>query len=261
MKELFALRGEVSTKTKTLLNFLGFALIILFWQAGVTIFKVSPAVLPSPLAILKSFRELWYDDKMFLEIYASVKLNMLGYIEAIAICLPLAYIIALIPLLNHLSSKMLDSIRYLPLSALLGLFIAWFGIGTDMKIHFLAFSIFVYLLPTCVDRVLKVDKVYEQTAYTLGASKWQLLKSVFFPASIRFISDDIRILNAISWTYIIIAEMVNKTNGIGSAMFLTSRLSRIDKIFAWLIIIIIIGYLQDVIFKLIDKLLFPSKYK
>lgn len=260
MKELFALRGEVNTSTKTLLNFLGFALLILIWQISVTVLKVSPAILPTPLAILKSFKEIWYDDYMLMNAGISIKLNLLGYLEAIALCIPLAYLIALIPILNHLSSKILDSTRYLPLSALLGLFIAWFGIGTEMKVQFLAFGIFVYLLPTCVDRVLKVDKVYEQTAYTLGASKWQLIKSVFFPASIRFISDDARILNAISWTYIIIAEMVNKTGGIGSAIFMAGRMSRIDKIFAWLIIIVIIGFLQDRMFKLIDKLLFPSKY-
>lgn len=260
MKELFVLRGEIDNKYKTLLNILGFVIFILIWSICIKIFNISPAVLPSPLSIIESFKDLYYEDDMFNNIYISVKLNLLGYLEALVICIPLAYMIALIPILNHTTSKILDSTRYLPLSALLGLFIAWFGIGTEMKVQFLAFGIFVYLLPTCVERVLKVEKVYEQTAYTLGASKWQLVRSVFFPASIRQISDDARILVAISWTYIIIAEMVNKTGGIGSKIFMAGRLSQLDKLFAWLIIIILIGFLQDKLFKLIDKLLFPSKY-
>jgi len=73
--------------------------------------------------------------------------------------------------------------------------------------------------------------------------------------------DDIRVLTAISWTYIIIAELLNRQGGIGSLMYIKARQGQIEKVFAGLIVIIIIGFLQDQIFAFIDKRLFPHKYE
>ncbi|MBP6665218.1 MAG: ABC transporter permease subunit, partial [Chitinophagales bacterium] len=138
----------------------------------------------------------------------------------------------------------------------------WFGLGSSMKVAFLAFGIIVYLLPVVVQRVLEVEDVYVQTAYTLGATKWQRIKSVFIPAVLSRVSDDIRVLVAISWTYIIVTEVVNaNSGGIGALAFKMARQSQIDKVFAILLVIIIVGFLQDLLFKLIDRLLFDFKYQ
>ena len=63
-----------------------------------------------------------------------------------------------------------------------------------------------------------------------------------------------------SWTYIIIAEMLNNAGGIGSMIWMVSRQSRIDKVFALLFVIIFIGFVQDKIFKYFDKKIFKFKY-
>ena len=149
--------------------------------------------------------------------------------------------------------------RYIPLTATTGLFIAWYGIYTNMKVQFLAFGIIVYLLPVVIQRVDEVEDVYVDTVYTLGATKWQTVKSVFIPAVLSKISDDIRVLVAISWTYIIVAELVNKQGGIGDMIYTSARQSRIDKVFALLLLIIVIGFVQDKIFVFLDKILFPHK--
>jgi NitT/TauT family transport system permease protein len=73
--------------------------------------------------------------------------------------------------------------------------------------------------------------------------------------------DDIRVLTAISWTYITIAEMLNsKDGGIGALIWMAKRQSRIDKAFSILLIIVLIGLLQDKLFQMLDKALFPHKY-
>jgi NitT/TauT family transport system permease protein len=112
---------------------------------------------------------------------------------------------------------------------------AWFGIETNMKVQFLAFGIMVYLLPVVVQRIADVDEIYLQTAYTLGANKWQIFKSVYWPFVTSKIFDDIRVLTAISWTYIIVAELVNKTGGVGALIFTAAPRSRLDKVFAVLL--------------------------
>jgi len=190
----------------------------------------------------------------------SVLLNVLGYLEAIAVSIIIGFIIALIPFFRGLMSRYIDAIRFVPLAAVTGLFIAWFGIDLNMKVQFLAFGIFVFLLPVVVQRIYEVEDVYKQTAFTLGASSWQTIRYVYWPHVLSRLIDDIRVLTAISWTYIIVAETVNKESGIGALIFTARRHSRLDQVFALLLLIIIIGFIQDVLFARLDKKLNPHKY-
>jgi len=222
---------------------------------------VSRAIIPSPIDVVKSYKELHFNDLVVRETFFSLKLNILGYLEAIFLSFIFGFLIALIPFFRALLSRWVNAVRFVPLTAVTGLFIAWFGIASNMKIQFLAFGIFVYLLPVVVQRIDDVLKIHLQTAFTLGASKWQLIKTIYFPSVASKIIDDIRVLTAISWTYIIIAEMLNQTGGIGALIHLSGRQSRLDKVFALLIIIIIIGILQDKLFAWLDKKLFKYKYE
>jgi NitT/TauT family transport system permease protein len=221
---------------------------------------VGKSVLPDPWSVLYSFKELHFNDMLVRNTFYSIKLNFLGYAEAIAVSLLLGFIIGLFPIIKAVLNKYVDAIRFIPLTAVTGLFIAWFGIETNMKVQFLAFGIIVYLLPVVVQRISEVDIIYLQTSFTLGASKWQIFRSVYWPYVTSKIFDDIRVLTAISWTYIIVAELVNKTGGVGALIFTAARQSRLDKVFAVLFVIIIIGILQDRLFYWLDKKLFPYKH-
>ena len=221
---------------------------------------VSKSILPNPIDVLKSFKTLHFDKFLVKNALYSLKLNYLGYLEAILIAVPLGFTIGLFPFFRALLSKYVDSSRFIPLTALTGLFIAWFGIYDGMKVHFLAFGIFVYLLPIVVQRINEVDKVYVQAGRTLGANNWQLIKHIFVPAVLSKLFDDIKVIVAISWTYIIIAEMLNATGGLGSMIFKASRQSNIDQVFALLAVIVLIGIIQDRLFTWADKRLFPHKH-
>lgn len=190
----------------------------------------------------------------------SIMLNVLGYVWAIVLSILIGFMIALVPFFRGLLSRYIDAVRFIPLAAVTGLFIAWFGIELNMKLQFLAFGIFVFLLPVVVQRIDEVDKVYKQTAFTLGATDWQMVRYVYWPSVLSKLIDDMRVLTAISWTYIIVAETVNKDNGIGALIFTARRHSRLDEVFALLLLIIIIGFVQDMLFSWIDKKVNPHKY-
>jgi NitT/TauT family transport system permease protein len=260
MKRFFELRGVLPSKEILLIEAGGFVFFLLVWLLITTFELIPPALLPSPVKVLTSFKELHFEDALVRNALYSIKLNLLGYVEAIAISIPVGFAIGLLPLFRGLFQKYLDTFRFIPLTAVTGLFIAWFGIETDMKVQFLAFGILVYLLPVVIQRIDDVDSVYIDTVTTLGASKWQVIKSVFVPAVLMRVSDDIRVLVAISWTYIIVAELVNKSGGIGALAYTAARQSRIDKVFAILLVIILIGFIQDKLFIRLDKILFPHKY-
>lgn len=260
MSDLFELRGTLEKKPATVIAVIGFFFFILLWQA-MSWFKLIPeSLLPSPIAVLLSFKELHFERELVRNSIYSIKLNLLGYLEAIVIAIPLGFMMGLFPVLRVATDKYVKALRFIPLAAATGLFISWFHIGDNMKIQFLAASIIVYLIPVIIQRIDDVADVYVHTAYTLGASKFQTITSVFIPAIKSVIIDDIRILVAISWTYITIAEALNMTKGIGMLAVQCGRQSRVDMVFAILFIIAVFGFCQDILFKELDKSINRHKY-
>ena len=221
--------------------------------------KVYP-ILPTPKMVVESVPELFYQDELLSNTWQSIWINIRGYMWAILLSIPIGFLIGLMPIAKGLFSKQVDALRYLPLTALTGLFIIWFGIEDEMKVAFLAFGIIVYLLPVVVQRIFEVEDVYTTTVFTLGATNWQTIRTVYIPSVMSKLIDDIRVLTAISWTYIIIAELLNRQGGIGALIYIKSRQGEIPKVFAMLIVIVLIGFMQDRIFVWLDRRLFPHKY-
>ena len=229
--------------------------------ANATEFEKVYPILPTPLQVVNAFPVLYQEKDLLANTLRSIWLNVQGYFWAVLIAIPIGFLIGLIPLFRGLFSRQIDAMRYLPLTALTGLFIIWFGIDDEMKIAFLAFGILVYLLPVVVQRVDEVKDVYLKTVFTLGATDWQTIRTVYFPSVMSKLMDDIRVLTAISWTYIIIAELVNRSGGVGALIYVEGRQGRIENVFAILIIIILIGFIQDRLFIYLDRRLFPHKYE
>ncbi|MBK7789559.1 MAG: ABC transporter permease subunit [Saprospiraceae bacterium] len=261
---LFDLRGEVKGKSSYLLLGLGLGFLLFIWVILTMGAQplVPSGILPQPVKVVNAFGDLWYDNDLLRNVTTSYALNLGGYVKALLWSIPLGFLIGLFPLFRGSFQHIVNALRYLPLTAVTSLFIVWFGIYTEMKMNFLAFGIFLYLLPTIIQRIDEVEDVYLTTVYTLGASKWQTFTSVYFPAVMSKLSDDIRVLTAISWTYIIVIENIGSEGGIGFLLHGPSaRQGRVDKMFALLILIMLIGVAQDRVFKYLDRKLFPHKYQ
>lgn len=255
-------------KTSTIISLIGLVVLLAIWYFLTLTGEIIPnKILPNPVKVLLSYGELYSDYELLPNTWYSIKLNIYGYVTAIILALPIGFIIGMFPIARSLFSQYIDAFRFLPLTAITGIFIAWFGIGFDMKVYFLSFGILIYLLPVIVQRINELqnpsnnkDYVYLQTITTLGATNWQKFRHVYFPYVTEKISEDIRVLTAISWTYIIVTELLNKEGGIGGMIYTLGRQSRTPEVFALLFLIILIGFMQDKLFKLLDQLLFPSKY-
>ena len=258
---LLEIRGSVNKRTRFFLQVGGILFLLLVWQVICWTGWITPYLLPPPLKVLQAYPVLHFKFALVRNLGYSCYLNGMGYIEAVAVCLPLGFIIGMLPLFEGMFSKQVDAIRYLPLTALTGLFMVWFGIDDLMKIQFLAAGIMVYLLPVVVMRVREVPVLYQQTAFTLGASKWKMFTTVFLPYVRSKVILDIQVLVAISWTYVIIAEMQHDTGGIGAMSYSTARQGMLDKTFALLFVILVVGFIQDKLFLGLDWLLNPHKYE
>lgn len=260
LAELFELRGELSTKKTIAIQIIGAIVIILGWKLVADMELISPYILPKPLNVLYSFGDLFSKDNLVDNIKFSLMLNFAGCLEAILISVPLGFILGLFPVFKAFSERYLSASRFLPLPAVLGIFIAGFGIYVNMKVQFLAVSIIVYLVPVVAQRVSETPQVYIDTVKTLGASKWQTIRWVFIPDVFSRVWMDIGVLSAISWTYITIAEKVNDNEGgLGALAEISRRQSRIDKVYAVVILIAFIGWLIDKAHARSDKFLFKFK--
>lgn len=260
MRSLFELRGRLPDRTQSLLALAGTVALLIFWQAASGTL-IPASILPSPTRVLAAFPDLHFRDALVYNSLYSVKLNAMGLAEAVALALPIGLVIGLIPLFRALTERYITAARFLPLTALIGVFIAWFGIEMNMKVQFLAFAVFIYLLPVVIQTVDGMEEVLVQTARTLGASAWQTVRMIFIPGVVSRVFDDIRVLAALSWTYIVVAEMVNASGGgVGALTYVAARQSRIDKVFGILLVIVLIGFAQDRLMLLLDGILFPYKH-
>src|SRR4029079_10665776 len=124
------------------------------------------------------------------------------------------------------------------------------------KIAFLFLGVFVYLLPVVVTAIRAVPEALAQTALTLGACKSQVILPGLLPAALPDIFDSFRVMNAISWTYVILAEIVNARSGLGFMIQLAGSHLKTDEIFSGILVIGVIGILTDAAIRLANSILF-----
>lgn len=256
--------GSISKRENTIIGLIGAVVLFLLWWIITKTEAINPKILPNPLDVISSIPRLLTEEHLLRNIGYTVGLNLLGYVLALVVAVPLGFVIGIYPLPNALFRRYFEALRYLPLPTVSGIFIAIFGLGFGMKAKFLAFGILIFTLPAVIDKVLSLqnpanekDYAYIQAAKTMGMTKAQLFRYVYWPYVMDRIYGDIRSLVAISYTYVVIAECLNKEGGIGAAIQTLTRQSRVPEIYALLFVIILIGIFQDWVFKKLDPVLFP----
>ena len=206
---------------------------------------VPTVILPTPTEVLRAFPVLHFEEALVRSIGRSLYRVYMGFLLAAVVAIPLGLLMGTFPPVKHFFVPLLDPLRFLPISALVPLFIVWFGIDEMQKIIFLFVGIVVYLLPLVVEAVENVDEVYVQTATTLGASRGQLIRHVLIPGSLPAIGEALRVMNGIGWTYVILAEVINARYGLGYLITAAGKRSNVDQIFALVLVILVIGVVTD----------------
>jgi NitT/TauT family transport system permease protein len=215
--------------------------------------------LPSPLEVLRVLvRDLLTGDRVLLDaaMVSAVRI-VAAFAAAALVALPLGILMGAYEPVNRLVDPIMAPLRYMPISAFIPLTILWFGIGERQKIAFLFLGVFVYLLPVVITAIRAVPEELVQTALTLGASRFQVIRSVLVPAAMPDIFDSFRVMNAISWTYVILAEFVNTTRGLGYLIKLAGDRLKTSEMFAGVIIIGAIGLGTDALLRGLARLFYP----
>jgi NitT/TauT family transport system permease protein len=253
---LFTLREPLPRTTATVLGLFAPILVIAVWCVLTYGGFAPPDFLPSPTETVRGTLQLFLQYDLWGSILVSTRRIFLAFLLASAAALPLGVLMGAFEPVNRFFEPIVAPLRYMPISAFIPLLILWFGIYEKEKIAFLFLGVFVYLLPVVVTAIRVVPEELVQTSLTLGASRWQVIRTVLLPSALPEIFDSFRVMNAISWTYVILAEAVNPEHGLGYMVELARTHQKASWSFAGLLVIGGIGLLTDFLIRLISSLIF-----
>jgi NitT/TauT family transport system permease protein len=253
---IWSIRQPVPRSTAFALSFVMPVLVFVAWCV-LSYGGFAPAdFLPSPTETIRGTLQLFIQYDLLSAILVSTRRILLAFLLASAVALPLGVFMGAFTPIHRIFDSIMAPLRYMPISAFIPLLILWFGIYEKQKIAFLFLGVFVYLLPVVVSAIRQVPEELVQTALTLGASNGQVIRTVLLPAALPEIFDSFRVMNAISWTYVILAEAVNPEHGLGYMVELARTHQKASWSFAGLIVIGGIGLITDQIIRSISMILF-----
>lgn len=239
------------------LSVLSFIVIILIWSMLSLGGFVKAIFLPSPWTVFQSLISLFVEHNFIHDLGISVFRIFTGFLIAVLIGVPVGIIIGLNKKARALLGPSVDFIRYIPFSAVIPLFILWFGIGDLEKIMIIAGSVFAQLAILVAISIATTPKEIVESAKTLGATPWQLFYKTIYPFAKPRILDDIRISAAWAWSGLLIAEIVGSTSGIGYIIIQSQRLLQTGFVIAAILTVGILGIITDLIFRYFHNLYFP----
>jgi len=256
MPKLFLIRREVSPRAKMALAFLSWGLIVVAWFVLTHWDILPPFALPRPIGVIHAFGRLWVDYNLLGNVLQSWWRIAQAFFWCACIAIPLGILMASFRWVHHLVNPVAAPMRAMPITAFLPAFIALFGMEETMKVAFLWFGMFFYLLAVVVEEADRVDDSLIETAYTLGANRGQVLWLIF-RASFPGIFGSFRILYDIGWTYVILAEMVNARRGVGYMVEAARKVLDFERVYAGIIAIGFAAFIFRWFLTFLERRLFP----
>ncbi len=255
--EFFTPREPIPSSLYLILTFGSFAFFLAVWSILTYGGLIDPLFLPSPGKVFQAGWDLFADFSFTTDILNSVYRVMTGFFAAALIGVPLGLIMGTFKTAEAITEPVVGFIRYMPASAFIPLFILWLGIGDVEKVAIIFVGSFFQLILMVAVVAKNVHKDLLETAYTLGANRFQVIRRVLLPASLPGIVDTLRIIVGWAWTYIIVAELVASASGIGYMIISSQRMLRTGNIIFGILTIGMLGLITDYFFKWFYNRLFP----
>jgi NitT/TauT family transport system permease protein len=261
MQHFFQFRRHVSRRR----YFAGFTgsiiLMIVIWHvvADAEVFPVE--FFPSPQGVAAAMVKMLGSKEFIVDILSSAGRIWTAFLVSALFAIPLGLLMSSFKYVEALVEPIIDFVRYVPVPALLPLFIIWAGIGETSKFLVLFFGTFFQLVLLIMDDADNVPDLYFDLARTLGASSPQLIRDVLVPSVLPLMYDRLRVTLGWCWTYLVIAELIAVERGIGHTLKEAQRFSAADQMFVCLILLGVIGLVTDYVAKAGYKFLFPYATK
>ncbi|MCR8548053.1 ABC transporter permease subunit [Salipiger sp. P9] len=225
--------------------------------------QMEPIWLPPPEAVLARLREIaregYRDSTLWEHLGWSLFRVIAGFFFGALIGIPLGYAMGLSDWFRGWFDPIVEFMRPVPPLALIPLVIIWAGIGEPGKIIllFLAALWIMAIAARAGVSGVKISKVH--AAYSLGASKWQIMRHVIIPNSLPDIFTGARVAMGVCWGTVVAAELVAAEKGAGMMIMVASKFQLTDIVIMGIILIGVIGFGIDILMRLAEKALVPWK--
>jgi NitT/TauT family transport system permease protein len=213
--------------------------------------------LPTPTEVLSSAARMILDGSLIDNAWASIAVIITGWALAALLAVPFGILMGSFKFFEALFEPVVNFVRYLPVSAMIPLLILYIGLGFEEKVAVIFIGTFFQLILMVADVAAHVPKDLIDSAYTLGTSRVRVVTHVLIPATLPGVMDNLRITIGWAWTYLIVAELVAAEKGLGIMILESQRGLRTDKIFVGLVTIGLLGFLSDIVFKWLHRVLLP----
>ena len=180
-----------------------------------------------------------------------------GFAIAAVIGVPLGILMGAYKPIEAFFEPFVSFARYLPASAFIPLLILWAGIGEAQKLALIFIGSFFQLVLMIAVIVGNTRRDLVEAAYTLGVGDRGLIRRVLLPGAAPEIAETLRMVLGWAWTYVIVAELIGASSGIGHMITDSQALLATDQIIFGIIVIGVIGLISDVLFKMLNRALFP----
>lgn len=240
----WAVRGTMAPRRALVLTALGLLLPLLGWMALAGSGWVDPVFLPGPGAVLARLAT-WWADGLLEDIGISTLRVLGGWALSALVALPLGLLIGSFRTLQALLEPLTDFIRYMPAVAFVPLVMVWIGIDEGAKVAVIFIGTFFQMVLMVAEDIRRVPQAQIEAAQTMGASRREVVEKVLVPSAKPALLDTLRVTMGWAWTYLVVAELVAASSGLGFAILKAQRFLQTDKIFAGIVLIGLIGLVID----------------
>lgn len=246
----------VGARARWLLGLSFFVFFFVVWGFFTLGGFVSPTFLASPVTMLKEGVLLFTEYNFLHDIGMTVWRVFGGFVLAAIVAVPLGIAMGTWKSVEAFFEPFVSFCRYLPASAFIPLLILWAGIGEAQKLLVIFIgSVFQITLMVAVT-VGGARRDLVEAAYTLGATSRGIVARVLIPGAAPGIAETLRLVLGWAWTYVIVAELIGSSSGIGHMITDSQALLNTGQIIFGIIVIGIIGLISDFAFKALNRSLF-----
>src|SRR5215217_5831232 len=261
---LMELRIPPPRMTRRLVGAGAVGFVVLIWWIATTGVGaenrfVSPVILPSPAEVAASFPALVTERALLQSIAATLKRVLIGFGLAASIGIPLGIVAGSWRVFEAAGAPLALFGRNLPVAALIPLTILWFGIDETQKVMFIFIACVPFVYSDVVAAIAAVPDRYVETAQTLGATPFQIVRKVLVALALPDVYNSLRHLFGLAFGYIMLAELINAQYGLGYLLMTSQRRGLSEHIILILMIIGLLAYGIDRLLFWFQRGLFPHR--
>lgn len=231
--------------------------LLVLMQALVTHGGVNRVLLPPPTAIAVTLGELISHGDFLPPLLSTLGLFALSFALSVIIGLGLGVLMGMSRVCRCLLEPLIELLRPMPKPALLPMLMLFLGIGLLMKTTVIVLTGLFPVLINTLQGVIGVDPVLTGTGRTFGLSRVALIRKVVLPAAMPYAMSGIRISLGLCLLVTVLAEMLTATSGLGFTILHAEREFRIGEMYAWLVVLAVLGFAMNYAIAQLEKRLTP----